>query len=250
MTLYFIGIGLSDERDISLRGLEIVEKCSKVYLESYTSKLQCDVSALEKLYNKKIILADRNLVEKEADKILADALNLDVAFLVVGDSMGATTHTDLMLRARKAGVKFEVVFNASILNAVGIVGLELYKYGKTTSIPFPAKSYNPSTAYDVIKMNSFMGLHTLVLLDVKPPRYMTVNQGISELLKIEDSRREKVFNEDTLVVGCARLGAKDFMIKSGSVQDIVDVDFGKPLHCLIVVGKLHFVEEEALKMWK
>ncbi len=248
--LYFIGIGLADERDISLRGLEVIEKCKKVYLESYTSKLQCDVKALEKLYDKKVVLADRKLVEREADTILDDAVDSDVAFLVIGDSMGATTHTDLMLRAREKKIKFEVIFNASVLNAVGIVGLELYKYGKTTSIPFPTKSYKPETAYDVIKMNSSMGLHTLVLLDVKPPKFMTVNQGISELLKIEDKRKEKVFNEDTLVVGCARLGAKDFVIKSGSVQDIVDLDFGKPLHCLIVVGKLHFMEEDALKMWK
>ena len=64
MTLYFIGLGLWDEKDISLKGLEAVKQCDSVYLESYTSKLNCKVEDLEQLYGKKIILADRDLVER------------------------------------------------------------------------------------------------------------------------------------------------------------------------------------------
>jgi len=39
MVLYFIGLGLSDEKDITVRGLEIVRRASRVYLEAYTSIL-------------------------------------------------------------------------------------------------------------------------------------------------------------------------------------------------------------------
>lgn len=51
------------------------------------------------------MLADRNVVESEADSIYASAKDEDVAFLVVGDPLCATTHTDLIIRARELGVK-------------------------------------------------------------------------------------------------------------------------------------------------
>ncbi|MBW2985486.1 diphthine synthase, partial [Candidatus Woesearchaeota archaeon] len=138
--LYLIGIGLNNEKDISLNGLEAVKKADVVYLENYTSKLSCSVEDLEKLYGKKIILADRELVEQKAEQtILKDAKTKNVAFLVIGDVFGATTHVDMMLRAKKAGINVKIIHNSSILTAVGVVGFELYKYGKTTSIPFENK---------------------------------------------------------------------------------------------------------------
>src|SRR3989344_6609761 len=124
MTLYFIGLGLADEKDISLKGLELIKKCESVYLENYTSVLGCSVEKLENLYGKKIILADRELVEKKAEQtILSDAKKKNVAFLVVGEPMAATTHIDLMLRAKELNIKFRVVHNASIMSAIGITGL-------------------------------------------------------------------------------------------------------------------------------
>jgi len=47
--LYFIGLGLGDEKDITLRGLEAVRRCSHVFLESYTSLLGVDKDALVRL---------------------------------------------------------------------------------------------------------------------------------------------------------------------------------------------------------
>jgi len=252
MTLYFIGLGLCDEKDITVKGLEAVKKCDYVYLEKYTSILQCPVETLERLYHKQIILADREMVEKKADIILTQALTYNVAFLVVGDIFGATTHTDLMLRAKEKNVQCEYIHNVSIINAVGIIGLELYKYGKITSIPFSTESFMPETPYDVIKLNRKEGLHALVLLDLRPDeeRYMTVNQAINYLLHIEHNRKENVFTEDTLCIGCARIGCKDFKIKFGKAKDLMHEDFGKPLHCLIIPGTMHFIEEEALKQWE
>lgn len=251
MTLYFIGIGLNDEKDITVKGLEAVKKCKYVYLESYTSILHVSLQKLEEFYGKKITLADRAMVEKHANDIIVDAKESDVAFLVIGDIFGATTHIDMVLRARKEGIKCEFIHNASIMNAIGVVGLELYKFGKTTSIPFPEKGFKPETYYDVIKMNKEMGLHTLVLLDLRPveQRFVTVNLGIQYLLEISASRGDSVFDENTMVVGCARIGG-DFHIKYGKAKDLLTHDFGKPLHCIIIPGKLHFIEEEALKQWE
>lgn len=40
---YLIGLGLGDIKDITVKGLEIVMKCSRVYLEMYTSILGCSL---------------------------------------------------------------------------------------------------------------------------------------------------------------------------------------------------------------
>jgi len=274
MTLYLIGIGLYDEKDITVRGLDIVKSSDKVYLEHYTSILSfADIGRLESFYGREVIIASRDLVEKDAEqKLIIPARDGDVSLLVVGDALGATTHIDLMLRAKELGIKVEVVFNASIINAVGVVGLELYKYGKTTSIVFDDDGWLPSTPYDVIKDNKSLGLHTLCLLDIKvaepsreemrkaiiegrdpipqPPRFMTINKALDILLKIESSKKSGVISEDDVVIGVARLGHPDMKIIAGTVNQLRSVDFGGPLHSLIIPGKLHHIEKEIIDRLK
>jgi len=247
--LNIIGIGLNDEKDITLKGLELVKESDIVFLENYTSVLQVDVSKLEELYGKKIILADRDLVEKKAEQeILEKAKEKNVSLLVVGDALSATTHIDIIKRAREMNIKVNVVHNASVLTAVSETGLQLYKFGKATSIPFPEENFKPETAYDVIKDNLSLGLHTLILLDLRPQekRFMTVNQAIEILLEIEEKRKEKVISEETIGIGCARLGDDDSVIKKGTLKELKEFDFGKEVHCLIIPGKMHFAEEEFL----
>jgi diphthine synthase len=250
MTLYMIGIGLWDEKDITVKGIEAIKLCKKVFLETYTSKLGVSIERLEKFHGKKIILADRNMVEKHNYEILEPAKQEGVAFLVVGDVFSATTHTDLYLTAIKEGINVIVINNASILNVVGIVGLELYKYGKTTSIPFHNKDVE--APYDVIKQNKKNKLHTLLLLDIDAEhnKYMTIKEAIEYLLRVEDKRKEKVFTRITTCVGVARLGSEKPKIISGTAEQLLKADFGEPLHSLIVPGDLHFVEEDAIKQWK
>jgi len=257
MTLYLIGLGLGNEKDITVRGLEIVRKAKFVYLESYTSKLGCTLSELESFYGnkdspKQIILADRNLVENNAEEILKNATSNDVAFLVVGDVFSATTHHDLRVRALKENIKVEIINNVSIMTAVGITGLDLYKFGRTTTIVFPEPNFFPETPYDIVKMNLANGLHTLCLLDIKADRemYMDVNEALHLLLAIEDKRKENVITENTKVIGCARLGSENQLIKYGTVKELLNFDFGEPLHALIIPGKLHFMEEEVLERYR
>jgi len=143
MVLYLIGLGLYDERDVTLRGLAAIRGCARVYLEAYTSILLCDKAKLEALYNKEVVVADREMVENAADLILDGAEAVDVAFLVVGDPFGATTHTDLQLRARERGVPVRVIHNASVMNAVGACGLQLYRFGEAISIVFFTETWRP-----------------------------------------------------------------------------------------------------------
>lgn len=43
---YAIGLGLADEKDITVKGLEIVKRAERVYLEAYTAILLVDKEAL------------------------------------------------------------------------------------------------------------------------------------------------------------------------------------------------------------
>ncbi|KAJ7332442.1 hypothetical protein JRQ81_014622 [Phrynocephalus forsythii] len=268
--LYLIGLGLGDAKDITVKGLEVIKQCSRVYLEAYTSILTVGKEALEEFYGKELILADRETVEQEADTILKDALQCDVAFLVVGDPFGATTHSDLILRAVKLGVSYRVIHNASILNAVGCCGLQLYNFGETVSIVFWTDTWKPESFFNKITKNRRNGMHTLCLLDIKvkeqsvenlmrgkkiyePPRYMSVNQAAEQLLAVIQNRRlqgeEPEVTEATVCVGLARVGGADQQIASGTLQEMTTVALGDPLHSLIVTGTLHPLEVDMLKLF-
>ncbi|KAH7911384.1 diphthine synthase isoform b [Hygrophoropsis aurantiaca] len=265
--LYVIGLGLCDEKDITVRGLEAVQRCTRVYLEAYTSILVAPASQLAEFYGKAVIVADREMVETQSDEILSGAETTDVAFLVVGDPFGATTHTDLLLRARARGIATNVIHNASVVNAVGACGLQLYNFGQTVSLVFFTDTWRPDSFYDRIRENRDLGLHTLVLLDIKvkeqsdenlargrkiyePPRYMTVTQAVTQLLEIEEARNEHVLDpHTTLALAVSRLGASGPIpqsIRAGTLSQLRDLDpaeFGPPLHSLVIVGRrLHDLE--------
>ena len=143
--LSLIGIGLRDQKDISLKGLEAVKNSDVVYLENYTSKLSCSVTDLERLYGKKIILADRELVEHKAeDTILKEAQTKNVAFLVIGDVFGATTHVDILIRAKKAGINIDIIH---INDANG-----------STSLKHAQECFDENVACIVIQSPNYFGL--------------------------------------------------------------------------------------------
>lgn len=230
--LYLIGMGIQDEKDISLRGLEACKKCSKVYAELYTNPMNIDIKNLEKLVGKKVMVLERKQVEEE-NMILESAKKEDVAFLVGGDPLIATTHSDIVLRAKKQGIKVKIIHSSSIYSAVAETGLMIYKFGRTVSIPFSQKNYAPKSPYEKIKLNLKDGLHTLVLLDIG----MKANQGL-ELLKNEI--------DDTNLIVCAHLG-ENSLIKYGKINELIKQDFGELPHCIIIPGELHFHEKEFLE---
>ncbi|EYE99111.1 diphthine synthase [Aspergillus ruber CBS 135680] len=263
--LYLVGLGLADETDITVKGLEAVKKAERVYLEAYTSILLVEKEKLEAFYGRPVIVADRELVESGSDEILADADKTDIAFLVVGDPFGATTHTDLVLRARELGIESKVIPNASIMSGIGCTGLQLYNFGQTVSMVFFTENWKPSSYYDRVKENVDLGLHTLVLLDIKvkepslenlargrmiyePPRYMTVAQCASQMLETEEERKEGVFGPDSLAVGAARVGAADQKLIAGTLKELAEVEMGRPLHSLVLLGrKTHDLERDYIR---
>jgi len=269
---YVIGLGLGDAKDVTVKGLEIIKKCDRVYLETYTSILTVQQEALEEFYGRSLIAADRELVESNADEILPRSEDENVAFLVVGDPFGATTHTDLILRAKEKEIQVKVIHNSSILTAVGCCGLQLYSYGEIVSIPYWTDTWRPDSFYEKIASNRQRGLHTLCLLDIKvkeptlesmmkrkkeymAPRFMSVNEAANQLIAILDNKtqnghKDLAFTQQSLVVGLARVGCEDQHIVACSLQNMTHVDLGPPLHCLIIpTEKLHPLELEFLTQY-
>lgn len=248
--LTFIGLGLYDEKDVSLKGLEEIKNCDKIFAEFYTAKLVgTSIKKLEETFGKNIEVLNREEAEK-ANKIIKLAKNQDVCFLTAGDPMTATTHVDLRIRAIENGIETKVIHGSSIVTAVsGLLGLQNYKFGRTTTLVHPEKNYFPTSPYDVIKENKKMGLHSLILLDIQAEkeRYMSANEGMEVLLRMEEIRKEGIINNETIVCVIVRAGSNDSMVCAGTIEELISRKYGKPLHSLVLPGKLHFMEIEALK---
>lgn len=303
MVLYIIGLGLGDERDITIRGLEAIKASSYVFLEHYTAILGVEKEKLEAFYGKTIQYADRECVEQHAhEAILQHALEnekkTNVAFLVVGDALAATTHSDFFLRAQQYGIEVKIIYNASIMNAVGVTGLQLYTFGQTISIPFFSQTpyWKPMSFYEKLIVNRRMNLHTLCLLDIKvkeqsientakgvkvyePPRFMTVNTAIHQVLECVDFYRTQfnsqpqtnetlssILNKSASITSsfkddehispncrafaCVRVGRDDEQIVSGTLTELKQIKFGAPLHSLVICAPvLHYIEEEMFNYW-
>ena len=249
--LVLVGLGLHDEKDISVRGLEEARSADYVFAELYTSLMEgLDPKKLESLLGKSITSVSRRLLEEEnAAQILAAAKKAKTILLVPGDPLIATTHIDLRIRAEKAGINTRIVHGASIISAVvGLSGLQNYKFGKSVTIPFTNGHGVLDTPYDTIKTNLKSGMHTLCFLDIhaEENRYMNIHQALEMLLEIETRKQQSIVTSKRLVVGIARAGSKTPIVKAGWLEDVHTHDFGNPPHTLIFPGKLHFMEVEAL----
>jgi diphthine synthase len=249
--LVFIGLGLYDEKDISLRGLEELREADTVFAEFYTSLMPgLSIQKLEEMLGKEVRVVSRRVLEEEDGQIIFEAAKKGkAAFLVQGDPMIATTQVDLRISAEKRGIRTRVVHGASVVSAVrGISGLQNYKFGKAVTIPFSEEGFVSETPYNVILENKKMGLHTMCYLDIKAEeqRYLTVNEALQTLLELEKQRKEQVATPRTLVIGVARAGSPQPVVKAGYLEEVINYDFGAPPHTLIFPGKLHFMEAEAL----
>lgn len=151
------------------------------------------------------------------------------------------------------------------MTAVGACGLSLYNFGQTVSMVFFTENWKPSSYYDRVKENTSLGLHTLVLLDIKvkepdlvamakgriryePPRFMTTAQCAGQMIETEEERKEGVCGGEALAVGIARAGAEDMLIVAGTLAQLAEVDMGRPLHSLVLVGKrMHEMERDFVR---
>ena len=246
--LTIAGLGVYDKGDIPLNVVEAAEEADEILAETYTNIYHSSLKELEEVLYRKIKPVKRNDLEEGAAGIAGRSVDSNILVLVPGDPLSATTHTHLILEARKIQADYRVIHASSIFTAVAETGLQLYKFGKTTTLAYPQENYEPTSPYDVITDNQSLGLHTLILLDVKmeEDKYMSVNEALRVLLKMEKTKQKGLFTEKTYILACARLGADDSKVKYGKISGLKDKVFGDPPHCLVLPGELHFTEKEML----
>jgi diphthine methyl ester synthase len=233
--LYIIGLGLN-EKGISQEGLEAVKKCKKIYLEDYTVNFPYPKKILEKTIKKKIIPANREFVE--SNNLVKSAKKENVCLLVYGSPLTATTHITLIEEAKKSKVKYQIIYNASVLEAIAETGLQIYKFGKITSMPKWQKNFTPASFMEIVKENMKINAHSLILIDIG----LELKEAIEEL---EISAKEHNVKFDRIVI-CSRLGTKDSKIFYNTLENIKKIGIKKP-YCMIIPSKLHFMEKEILE---
>jgi len=252
-TLTFIGLGLYDEGGMTLKGLSAAKKADVVFLELYTSLMPgVSISRLEALLGKPVELVSRHVLEEQdAEPLIGEALaGRDVALLVPGDPMVATTHVAIRLRAEGLGIRTRLIHAPSIISAVvGLTGLQAYKFGRTATITYREGGILSEAPYRAIAENRARGLHTLCLLDARAEegRFMTIREGLELLLELEDELGEGVIGPSTLAIGVARAGSPEPVVRANAVGELLEQDFGPPPHAIVIPGDLHFMEAEALR---
>jgi len=251
-TLWFVGLGLDDERGLSVRALEQLRR-SEVFAEEYTAV--ASPGTLDRLaaeLGRPVRRLGRTEVEAEAPILEALGRGEHVAFLVVGDPFAATTHVALRLAARRAGHRWRYLPGASILvAAAGYLGLIAYRFGRTVSLPLPAPGFEPRSPLEQIGSNRDRDLHTLVLLDLAPEqgRFLRADEALT-ILRARDPEAKLVGEEDPVAVA-ARVGREDAAGFFGPMRRLRSTDFGPPLHALVVPApRLHFEEEAALEEFR
>jgi len=234
--LYLIGLGLELE-GISKKGLEIAKRCKRIYLEKYTVDFPYPFKELEDIIGKKVIPAERIFVESM--EIIDEAKKMDIALLIYGSPLTATTHIALLQEAKRCRVKVEVIYSASIMDAVAQTGLQMYKFGKITSMPKwdIGKNYMPDSFIKVIQENLSINAHTLILIDIG----MNFNEALRQL---KFSAERNHLELDKLIV-CQSLGTKRKKIIYKNISELEKENVHKP-YCIIIPARLHFLEKEIL----
>lgn len=131
---------------------------------------------------------------------------------------------------------------------------------------FFTDNWRPTSFYPRLVENARIGLHTLILLDIKvkepdldllartgrkvnlPPRFMTVAQCCRQLIEVEEELKEGVCGSEKIGVGVARVGSSDMKIVAGTLAELADADLGAPLHSVVVIGRRgHEMERDFLE---
>ena len=233
--LTLVGVGL-DDKEITEKGLEAIENAEKVYAEFYTNTETVDLERIEEKTNSDIEKLPRDKVERE-DKIIKSAQEGDTAFLVSGDPLTATTHYDIKHRAEQEGLKVEVVHAPSIFTSIAETGLNIYKFGRTVTLP---KDASPQSVTEYVEKNDEIGLHSLILLDIN----YRAEKASEKLIELDEGLGER----DAVVVERANDESQE--ISAGKLQNFTEKNLGEPPHCIIIVGDTSHKEDEFLEAYR
>ena len=246
--LWFIGLGISGFKSIPNQALEVLENADIVYLEQFTSPIsKSDLVKIKNATKAEFRKAKRWLVE-DGNEILQTAKKNKVVLLSYGDPYIATTHIELRTRAIEEKIKtYTIHASSSLTSMIGECGLHFYKIGRIATI---MSEMSLKTPYYVIYKNIIEGNHTILLLEYNQDKefFLDPKNALKDLLETEKEQMRKVIDSSTFVIVASRIGLKNQKIISGKISNIIKNEFGQPPHTIIIPGRLHFTESDALKI--
>ena len=247
--LWFIGLGISGSKSIPAEAIEILAKADIVYLEQFTSPISnADFMKIKNMIKGKFIPAKRWLVE-DGNEILQNAKKKKVVLLSYGDPYIATTHIELRTRAIEQKIKtYSIHASSSLTSLIGECGLHFYKVGRIATIMSEMNSL--TTPYYIIYKNIVEGNHTVLLLEYNQDEdfFLDPKDALLRLIETEKGQKRNVINQSTFAIVALRIGFRNQSIISGKISNLKKLDFGKPPHTIIITGRLHFTESDALKI--
>jgi diphthine synthase len=246
--LWFIGLGISGFKSIPVEAMDILSNADIVYLEQFTSPIgKSDLNKIKNATKGEFKLAKRWLVE-DGKEILENAKKKKVALLAYGDPYIATTHIELRTRAMEERIKtYSIHASSSLTSMIGECGLHFYKIGRIATI---MSEMSLTTPYYVIYKNIIEGNHTVLLLEYNQDKdfFLDPKDALSDLLETERGQTRNVVDLSSYAIVASRIGFRDQKIIAGKISSLKKIDFGKAPHTIIIPGKLHFTETDALKM--
>ena len=247
--LWFVGLGISGTKSISIEVEKMIQEADFVYLEAFTSPIsQTHEEEIKKIVNGNFKIAKRWLVE-DGQEILKAAKNSTVILLSYGDPYVATTHIELRTRAKLENIETNTIHSASaVTSMIGEAGLQFYKVGRVVTIMNEKKS--TITPYTNIFKNLTQGLHSIILLEYNHDKkyFLDPKNAILDLLDIEKEQKRTVLSDDTFAIIASRIGFETQKIISGKFSNLLKIDFGEPPHSIIIPGKFHFTESDAINV--
>jgi diphthine synthase len=234
--LYLIGLGLNDE-SISLEGLAAVKDSKEVYLEGYTVDFPYKQEKLEKTIGKKIGMLKREDVENNS--LVKESERKNIALLIYGSPLFATTHTSIIADCIDKKIKYQIIYSASVFDSIAETGLQLYKFGKITSMPTWKENYKPDSFAEIIKENNSIKAHTLILVDIG----LDFEKALEQLE--ETAGKNKISFEKIIL--CSSLGTEKRKVFFNTINNLKKLkDVPKPF-CIIIPSNMHFFEKEFLE---
>ncbi len=249
--LYLVGLGLG-EGELSLNGLIAIKNSQKLFLENYTTPISTEYTSFLRSFGKELSILKRSDLEEDAKNILFKAKDENIALLVPGDPLIATTHHLLFIIAKNLNISIEILHSSSIFSAaIAESRLDIYKFGPTTTITNWSKNYEPTSFLENIERNLKNNQHTLVLFDIinNGERTLSINEALKNIKNAENKLKRKIISDRKVLV-FGNISEKDQYVAYSELTLLNDRSITARKLCIIVPAELSFAEKELLELFE
>lgn len=246
--LLLVGLGLSDN-DIPIGALEVCRLCD-LYVDRFTSMIpEKTLSRINEFAGKRITELTRQDMEEDSRNIVKMAAAKDIAILVGGDPLMATTHKLLLIEAKKQGVKTGIIHANSIITAaMGESGLDFYRFGSICTIPKWSAHYKPVAFYKKIEANLTNGNHSILLLDYDSKKMETLGIGEAiDVLENADAQYKKgIITNMTKIIILHNMQLEGSKVIATTIEEAKKIE-SRGINIIIMPAELTDIEKETVE---